>query len=183
MKKQIIISIVALTLVSVGAPAWAGNVKVNLNFGLGGLYPPIIVREEIYRPPVAVRYYPEPSYPALDEVHFIYPDELGFYVAVGLPYELCYINNSYYLLQNGVWLRSGSRRGPWVSMYDHEVPFGLRRHQIARIREYRQYGYARREGLEERRDRIGNGRRNDQHHDHDNRRYSEERHIYKRYER
>lgn len=140
MNARLIISIVAIAVIFGGISAEAGNVKVNLNINLDP-FRPVIIREEIYRPPVPVRYAPAPAYSRRDEVRFIYPDELGFSVAVGVPYDLCYIGTSYYLFNDGRWLRAHSQRGPWVAMSYRELPVVLRQHRIERIRDYRQHGY------------------------------------------
>jgi hypothetical protein len=141
MKARLSIALVTIAVLLGGISAEAGNVKVDLNIILDP-YRPVIVRKEVYRPPVPVRSAPEPEHSRRDEVRFIYPDELGFYVAIGVPYELCYIDRSYYLFRDGRWLRAYSRRGPWVAMNYRELPVGLRQHRIERIRDYRQYGYA-----------------------------------------
>lgn len=141
MNARLTIFIVASTMILGGISAEAGNVKVNLNINLEP-FQPFIVHEEIYRPPAPVRHDPEPEYPRRGEVRFIYPDELGFFVAVGVPYELCYIDRSYYLFNNGRWLRAHSRRGPWVAIGYRELPGALRQHRIERIRDYCQHGYA-----------------------------------------
>lgn len=122
-----------------GLSAEAGNIKVDLNINLDPLRP-IIVREEVYRPQVPVRYDFEREHPQRDEVQFIYPEELGFYVAVGVPYELYYIGRSYYLYNDGRWLRAHSRQGPWVAMSSRNLPKVLRQHRIERISDYRQHG-------------------------------------------
>ena len=141
MNTRLIISIVAIAAIFGETAAEAGNVKVNLNINLDP-FRPVIVREEIYRPPAPVRYASAPAYSRRDEVRFIYPDELGFYVAVGVPYELCYIGTSYYLFNDGRWFRAHSQRGPWIAISYRELPVGLRQHRIERIRNYRQHGYA-----------------------------------------
>jgi hypothetical protein len=154
-----IVSIVAITAIFGGISAEAGNVKVNLNINLDPVRP-VIIREEVYRPPTRVRYAPAPAYTRRDEVRFIYPDELGFHVAVGVAYDLCYIGNSYYLFNDGRWLRAHSQRGPWVAMRHRELPVELRQHRIERIRDYRQHGYASHREREHSRDRYEYNARN-----------------------
>lgn len=141
MKARLTIALVTIAVLLGGISAEAGNVKVDLNINLDP-YRPVIVREEVYRPPAPVRYDLEPDYSRRDEVRFIYPDELGFYVAIGVPYELCYIDRSYYLFRDGRWLQAHNRRGPWVAMGYRELPVVLRQQRIERIRDYRQHGYA-----------------------------------------
>jgi|SRR6185369_3474058 len=136
----------AAMLVCSAQLAYAG---VNVNINLGEPPRPVVVA-----PPPAV-YVPAPVYvapppPAApvsvieveDDIQFVYPDALGFYVAVGVPYDLFYLNNSYFLYRDGRWLRAPSSRGPWVAQRYRELPPGLRRHRLERIREYRGREYA-----------------------------------------
>ncbi|MGB9081615.1 MAG: hypothetical protein WCD00_09955, partial [Desulfuromonadaceae bacterium] len=69
------------------------------------------------------------------------PGRLGFYVAVGLPYDLFYVQNNYYLYRDGRWSRASRSRGPWVFMDRRALPPGLRRHKIERIHQYRDQEY------------------------------------------
>lgn len=117
----------------------AGNVGVDVNIHLGNEPRPVLVPEPVYQP--EPRYEPEPYYEVEEEVEFIYPRELGFYVAVGVPYDLFYLNNLYFIFRDGRWLRSGSSRGGWVNVSYRELPPTLRRHRIERIRDYRTREY------------------------------------------
>lgn len=111
----------------------AGNVGLDLNIHLGNQPQQVIVREPAPPPPQVVV--------IEDDVNFIYPDSLGFYVAVGVPYDLFYVNSSYYVFRDGIWLRASSSRGPWMTMKSRDLPPGLRRHRIERIRAYRNEEY------------------------------------------
>jgi len=113
----------------------ASNVGVDVNIRLGSEPRPVIVTEPAYVPP------PEPYLEVEEEVEFIYPEELGFYVAVGVPYDLFYLNNSYFIFRDGRWLRSHSPRGGWVAQRYRDLPPTLRRHRLERIREYRTREY------------------------------------------
>lgn len=114
----------------------AADVGVDINIRLGGEPRPVIVAEPPYQPE------PEPYYEEVEEeVEFVYPEELGFYVAVGVPYDLFYLNNFYFIFRGGRWLRSPSSRGGWVAVRHRELPPSLRRHRIERIREYRTREY------------------------------------------
>jgi hypothetical protein len=133
-------------LLAFGAQAaQAGNVGVNLNINLGEPPRQVIVAPP---PPVYVAPPPAPYAPPVEvirveeDIHFVYPDALGFYVAVGVPYDLFYMQNSYFLYRDGRWLRAPSSHGPWVVQRYRELPPGLRRHKIERIREYRTREYA-----------------------------------------
>ena len=72
---------------------------------------------------------------------FLFPPELGFGVAVGVPYDLFYLSDSYYLLKTGTWYRAASYRGPWKLQGLSRVPPLLRKHKIAKVREIRNREY------------------------------------------
>lgn len=112
---------------------YAGNVGVDLNIRVGGEPRPVVVTQ----PP----YEPEPYYEVEEEVDFIYPEPLGFYVAVGVPYDLFFYNNLYFVFRDGRWLSSASSRGGWVTVRYRDLPPVIRRHRIERIREYRSREY------------------------------------------
>jgi hypothetical protein len=111
---------VAVVAVSLASAAW-GEVKVNVNVGVPG--PQIVL--------------PGPP-------DFIMPPSLGFYVAVGTPYDLYRVNNKYYVFHNNAWYRGAYYNGPWRAVNHQQLPPNLRRHshdQIRAIRdeEYRHY--------------------------------------------
>ena len=75
---------------------------------------------------------------------FIEPSSLGFYVAVGIPYDMFFISSSYYMHKDGRWYVASSYNGPWAVIQYGRLPRGLRMHrykQIISIRdqEYRSY--------------------------------------------
>lgn len=125
MKQLIKWQLVSILMLSSSA-AFAG-VDVNINLG----QPPrqVIVREQVYQPQVD------------QDVQFIYPGSLGFYVAVGLPYDLFYVQNNYYIYRDGRWSRASRSQGPWVYVDRRALPPGLRKHKIERIRQYRDHEY------------------------------------------
>ncbi len=85
---------------------------------------------------------PQPVPVVIDQdVDFVYPPQLGFYVAVGVPYDLFFVRNSYYLCRDGRWFRAPASRGPWMAMRHRDLPPGLRRHDLERIRAYRRAEY------------------------------------------
>jgi len=77
-----------------------------------------------------------------EDIDFIMPQSLGFYVAVGLPYDLFYVGKSYYLYRDGYWHRAHHSRGPWVIVTHRDLPPGLRKHSMERIRYYRDEEHA-----------------------------------------
>lgn len=137
----------AVLLVCGTQAAFAGGLNVNINLG----EPPrtvVVAPPPVYAPPPPPVYVPAPA-PApmeviqvTDDINFVYPSALGFYVAVGVPYDLFFVNNSYYLYRDGRWLCAPTSRGPWMAQRYRELPPGLRRHRLERIREYRTREYA-----------------------------------------
>ncbi len=116
------------------ATAFAGNVGVDLNVNIGTPPPQqVIVREQA----------PPPSREIIieEDIDFIYPEQLGFYVAVGVPYDLFYLRNQYYMYRGGQWYRGPHHRGPWASVHYRQLPPGLRRHKLDRVRYYRDHEY------------------------------------------
>lgn len=111
--------------------AYAGNVGVDMNIHLGN-QPQVVVPA-----PVA----PVPVVSIEQDVNFVYPPQLGFYVAVGAPYDLFYVRNSYYLCRDGRWFRAPGSHGPWVATQFRDLPPGLRKHKLERIRAYRNAEY------------------------------------------
>lgn len=72
---------------------------------------------------------------------FLYPPELGFGVAVGVPYDMYYIDGIYYIYRGGGWFRTSNYGGSWVKMRHRDLPPALRRYKIAKIHEFRDREY------------------------------------------
>ena len=91
------------------------------------------------RPEVQVKPPPQPEQPAVLTLapEFLFPKELGFGVAVGVPYDMLYISPAYYLLRGSSWYRSPSYRGPWTVQGLSQLPPELRKHKLAEIRHLR----------------------------------------------
>jgi hypothetical protein len=129
-----------------GTVAQASNVGVNLNLNVGN--PPAVVvpaPPPVYVAPQPVYVAPQPRTVVIDDVQeppeFIYPQNLGFYVAVGVPYDMFYVDNSYYVYRNNSWYRGPHFDGPWREVRHRYLPPGLRRHNFERIRYYRDEEY------------------------------------------
>ena len=60
---------------------------------------------------------------------FLYPEDLGFYVAVGVPFGLFYIDDYYYTIRRGVWYVSPNYDGPWYYVKAGHLPPRLVRHR------------------------------------------------------
>ena len=115
-----VVTVVVVAL-SLASAAW-GEVNVNVGIGIPGL------RLELNSAP-----------------DFVMPPSLGFYVAVGTPYDLYRVNNNYYVFQDDVWYRGTYYNGPWRSVHYRQLPQSLRRHKHADIRiiRDREYGHYR----------------------------------------
>ncbi|MFH1029253.1 MAG: hypothetical protein V1791_14730 [Pseudomonadota bacterium] len=132
-----------------------GHGGVGLNIGL-----PWVVA------PAPVYAYPDNTYePVVTEVapEFVLPPELGFYVAVGVPYDLFYYNNSYYVNRGNIWYNSSYYNGPWSQVYYSDIPYLFNRYPFERIRHYRDsyYGRYQRHGAWEGYSHFRPGHRND----------------------
>ena len=112
---------VAAAVVLFGTASMAQADGLSFNINVGG--PPIVVSQ----PP-----------------DFIYPAELGFGVAVGVPYDMFYCNGSYFVYRGGGWYRTSAYGGSWVKVGQRQLPPELRRYNVNKIhafrdREYRVY--------------------------------------------
>jgi hypothetical protein len=150
--KQLIVSLAAAMTIVAGT-AYAGNVDFSIGINLGS---PVYAAPSIpvYVPaPVRVQ---SPPPVVLDEPpRFILPRDLGFRVAVGVPYDLYYVADSYYVCRNNAWYRATSYAGPWMSVRYRALPWELRRYPVAAIRSSRDAAYRR---YDDDHDRWGNGR-------------------------
>lgn len=92
--------------------------------------------------------YQDPGYDyqpvVIDEPpEFVLPPELGFYVAVGVPYDLFFLNNVYYICRDNIWYSSPYYYGPWSRIYYNNIPYALSRFPFERIRHFRDDYYGR----------------------------------------
>jgi hypothetical protein len=127
---------VVILLTTQAASARAG---VNLNVNIGA--PPAVV---VAPPPAPVPPPPLPPQPQVmieSRPDFIFSPSLGFYVSVGIPYDIVYLNQNYYLYSSGAWYVAPSCQGPWVAT-QRRLPPGLRRFRYDQIRHYRDREYA-----------------------------------------
>ena len=131
MKKYLIVFFGAVTVLASVPGAQASDVGVSLgvNFGnvVAGFYAP-----PVYTPPqVAFREPPE----------FVARPGLGFYFAVGTPYDLFYASDRYYLCRGNAWFAAPYYDGPWVRIGYNGLPWALRRYPVARLRYFRDDGW------------------------------------------
>lgn len=80
---------------------------------------------------------PEPPIKLTQAPEFLFPKELGYGVAVGVPYDLFYFEKEYYLLKSGNWYRAQSYKGPWMLQGFSKVPSDLRKQDLKMVRDVR----------------------------------------------
>jgi hypothetical protein len=134
----LVLGLVAVTASAAGA---ASNVGVDVNINVGTpppLPPPPMV---IPPPPVVITAPPPPSVVIQGPPMFVMPQSLGFYVAVGVPYDIFYVGGQYYLYQGNSWYRAPYYNGPWGAVPYKHLPPGLRKHTYDRIVYYRDQEY------------------------------------------
>ena len=98
------------------APAHA-QVHVNVNIG-----PPAPV---IVEAPPQMLFLPDP----------------GVYVAVGIPYDVYFMDGRYYYFHGNNWFWARGYSGPWTYVEYRTLPPGLRKYKVVRLREYRDHEY------------------------------------------
>lgn len=97
--KRIFLLLCTITLLGVTS-AWSSDVSIQIQLGAPAPAPYVV------------------SQPPL----FLYPQDLGFYVAVGVPFGLFYIDNYYYTHREGVWYVSPHYNGPWYHVRPGYLP-------------------------------------------------------------
>lgn len=123
-----------------GTAVNAADVGFNVGINIGN-QPAVAVPAPppVYAPPPA-RVYATPV--VIEEPpEFIEPPELGFYAAVGVPYDLFFISNRYYLFNGNAWYAGPGYNGPWASVAYRALPSPLRRFPVERVRYYRDAGF------------------------------------------
>ena len=134
--------LLAVVVLSQAIPALAG-VNVDINIETAAPPTPVVVAPApVYAPPPMV-YAPAPGPVVVYESQprFIFSPTLGFYVSVGVPYDIVYIGPSYYLYSGGYWYMGATYVGPWVLAKQRMLPPGLRRFSFDKIRYYRDFEY------------------------------------------
>lgn len=138
------VALVPAVLVLGASAAGAGNVGVDFNLHLGNQPQQVVIPAPAAPPPARVIVAEPPPTEVVtidDDVDFVYPARLGFYVAVGVPYDLFYVRGNYYLFCDGRWFRAPGSHGPWVVAQHRELPPDLRRRKLERIRAFRNAEY------------------------------------------
>jgi hypothetical protein len=116
MKK--LVCFLAIAALATLSQAHASNVGVSVGVNIGA---PVVVAA----PP-----------------QFVMPPQLGFYVAVGVPYDFYYHGGRYYQPHGNVWYSSRYYNGPWTKVHYKRVPYGLRKYPTHKVHYYRDNYYA-----------------------------------------
>lgn len=74
---------------------------------------------------------------------FVYVPELGYYVAVGLAYDMIYDGKAYYFFNNGYWYRTSYYGGPWIHVAPRFLPQILVKYNIRQMHRYRDLEFKR----------------------------------------
>lgn len=132
MKRTLLTVTLACSLAA--STAFGADVGFDINIRGGSPLPP---PPPVYAPPPPV-YAPAPPQIIIQQPPvFLAPPELGFHVAVDIPYDMVYISGRYYLYNGDTWFRGRSYNGPWVVVSNRHLPPGLRKYHYEQIRHYR----------------------------------------------
>ncbi|RNC66034.1 MAG: hypothetical protein ED859_16875 [Desulfuromonadales bacterium] len=132
MMNKIVASVACIA--ALAGTANAGNVDFSVGINVGSR-PTTVRYEPVYAPA------PPPPVVIAEPPEFVLAPSLGFYAAVGVPYDLFYVGSRYYLSRGNDWYRGASYRGPWVTVEYRSLPWELRRYPVAKIRSYRDQDY------------------------------------------
>lgn len=117
--------------------------RIILVLGVAVFFVPQASADVLASVPLAmsVRHDPDVYYDARPD--FIYLDDYGFYVAWGVPDDLIFYDDYYFLFRDGYWYRSRDYRGPWGRVWNDDIPMPIRRHSWGDIRQRRDFEYRR----------------------------------------
>jgi hypothetical protein len=104
-------------LIGLCATQAAAQVSINVNIGAP---PPLVVR----------------SAPTM-----IYLAEPAVYTAVGIPYDLYFVDGRYFYLHNNNWFWAPGYGGPWTVVESRSLPPGLRKFKVVKLHEFRDREY------------------------------------------
>lgn len=128
----------------------AGGLNINIEVPSGNAAPqppPVYYQappaQPVYyqAPPPVVASEPPPVVVFQQPPQLLYSAQLGYYVAVNTPYEMVFVDKTYYVHRNGYWFASSSYTGPFVAAQPQYLPVGLTRYRWADIRRYRDNEY------------------------------------------
>lgn len=127
-------------MITVIAATSIAQAEVNVNVNVGVPAPRVIVPVP---PPSSPRVIVSAPPAVVFDVAplFIAPSGLGFYVAVDTPYDIIFSSDYYYLYYGNSWHRARHHNGPWYEVPYRQLPPGIRKHRIEKIRSYRDREY------------------------------------------
>jgi hypothetical protein len=96
-------------------------------------------------PPAPMYVAPQPAQVVLPATppQFVYVPELGYYVAMGLAYDMIYDGRAYYFHNNGYWYQTPYYGGPWIHVTARLLPPILVRFNIKEVHRYRDVEFKR----------------------------------------
>ena len=124
---HISVTMVALILLSTGGASLCRASELNVNVDIGTPPPPAPV---YVSPPVQI------ALPATPP-QFVYVPELGYYVAIDVPFDMIYVGNVYYYNSNGYWYQAEYYGTPWRFVAKRRLPPILVRFSFNEIHRYR----------------------------------------------
>ncbi len=74
------------------------------------------------RPVICHPVYQSDYYDTTHPPCMLFVPRLGLYMAVGIPYDLLFSGNHYYISHKGNWYRSKRFRGPWRLVHHNRLP-------------------------------------------------------------
>jgi len=126
----------ALLLVVAGAATAQAGVDFHVNVGIPVPMPPAVTVHYPSQPRVIHQEYVREEAP-----RFIYSQNLGFYVSVGTPTDIVYLNHGYYDYRGGSWYNAATYGGPWTAVSHRKLPRELRKHRYEQVRHFRDREY------------------------------------------
>jgi len=126
----------AVGLLLVAAPCQAADAGSDPNSRVRNRPPEVMVQ-----PPPPTVVVEGPALVIEEPPVLVEPPNLGFYLAIGVPYEMFYLAKRYYLLADEVWYRSRHYNGPWQEVSFKRLPAPLRKYKMERIRQIREEQY------------------------------------------
>lgn len=85
---------------------------------------------------------PQIALPAVPP-QFIYVPKLSFYVAIGTPYDIAYVDSGYFMFRDGTWYGTGYYGGPLLQLEPSTLPSLLLRHDMKEFRRLRDVEFRR----------------------------------------
>jgi hypothetical protein len=120
----------ATALISGTATICLAGLNLNVDVGVPAPAPPVYLPPAAYAPPEQLML---PAAPP----QFVFVPELGYYVAVGTPYDIAYIGHDYFMYSNGFWYRAAYYGGPLLMVDRRAWPSLLARHSFRDFRRFR----------------------------------------------